>query len=317
MQRTSNTELRQLLLLWTMLGTAALIGAGLFAISDIRVDIPASATRAWTIVTGAGAGGAALLWIGWRRCGVALSSLALLACLGAIGSMISLPIATFSSGYTDDALAGADAALGLDWRAYFQFLIAHPYLRDMAKVGYYLFIPVSALLAMTMALLGHGERVLTCLTAATLAVFIALVALLFGPAAGPFVHFAIDPALIAGTNPNTLLTSDVIELARSGGMVTPLQMSGGLVSIPSIHTAGGLLTAWLAWREWRLRAALVPFTGALLIATPVDGSHYFVDMFAGAITAGIALRLALDIERRCARSFLSPATATAASPALV
>ncbi|HSI16732.1 MAG TPA: phosphatase PAP2 family protein, partial [Sphingomonas sp.] len=63
----------------------------------------------------------------------------------------------------------------------------------------------------------------------------------------------------------------------------------GLVSAPSFHTASAVLFIAAAW-PWRtLRWPLLALNVAMLISTPVEGTHYLSDMILGAAVAGVAL----------------------------
>ena len=63
----------------------------------------------------------------------------------------------------------------------------------------------------------------------------------------------------------------------------------GLVSAPSFHTAAGVLYIATAWRIRQLRWPVLGLNAAMLIATPVEGTHYLADMLLGALVAAVAL----------------------------
>jgi membrane-associated phospholipid phosphatase len=59
----------------------------------------------------------------------------------------------------------------------------------------------------------------------------------------------------------------------------------GLVCAPSFHTVAGVLYVMAAWPLARLRWIILVITVAMLLATPVEGTHYLTDMVVGALVA--------------------------------
>jgi hypothetical protein len=80
------------------------------------------------------------------------------------------------------------------------------------------------------------------------------------------------------------------ELLRSGLMKTiDLSSVQGLISIPSYHTVLGILLCW-AVRGTRLCPFAILVNSAMLLATPLVGGHYFLDLVAGAtVTVGAVI----------------------------
>ena len=71
----------------------------------------------------------------------------------------------------------------------------------------------------------------------------------------------------------------------------------GLVCAPSFHTVCGVLYIAFSWPVQRLRWFLLPLNAAMLLATPVEGTHYLSDMVCGlivAVTAYVGVRLAIN-----------------------
>ena len=59
----------------------------------------------------------------------------------------------------------------------------------------------------------------------------------------------------------------------------------GLVSAPSFHTAAAVIYIAAAWPRRELRGPLVAINVAMLLSTPVEGTHYLIDMILGAAVA--------------------------------
>jgi hypothetical protein len=86
----------------------------------------------------------------------------------------------------------------------------------------------------------------------------------------------------------------------------------GIITFPSLHAALAVIVSvalwpvrWLRWPILLLNAAmLVVLNAAMLVATPIDGSHYLTDVLAGVGLAALSLLLAHTIAARM--SFASP-----------
>jgi membrane-associated phospholipid phosphatase len=61
--------------------------------------------------------------------------------------------------------------------------------------------------------------------------------------------------------------------------------SEGIITFPSLHAALGVLFPAALWRVRKLRWIALTLNGLLLLATPVYGSHYMVDVAAGILVA--------------------------------
>jgi membrane-associated phospholipid phosphatase len=57
--------------------------------------------------------------------------------------------------------------------------------------------------------------------------------------------------------------------------------SEGVISFPSLHAALGLLFIFALWPVKYIRWVALVVNLLLIFATPVEGSHYFTDVFAG------------------------------------
>lgn len=191
--------------------------------------------------------------------------------------------------YVDDMLSAADAAMGVDWLAYFELIHSSPAViwglehvyATMAQVG---FIAIYGLI-----LTGHADRARYFIEAFFVT---ALICVVFGmgfPARAAVDQYVTN--LAAYTNFNTppgVYHIEVLDQLRTspGPIVMAPDAMPGLVTFPSFHTAGSLVLAVAFWRMW----AFIPaglFALATIASTPVFGGHYVVDLIAGALVAAI------------------------------
>jgi membrane-associated phospholipid phosphatase len=89
---------------------------------------------------------------------------------------------------------------------------------------------------------------------------------------------------------SALYQAELIPQLRSHGLqqihVEALQ---GVVCAPSFHAASGILFIAAGWRAAPLRWPILALNVAMLLATPVEGTHYLIDILMGAVVAVIAI----------------------------
>jgi membrane-associated phospholipid phosphatase len=88
----------------------------------------------------------------------------------------------------------------------------------------------------------------------------------------------------------------------------------GLISFPSFHSATAAIYAWATWRTPVVRWIGLALNLLMLIATPIHGSHYLVDVLAGLAVAVAAVAGTAWMFGRI-RPARAPALAVAGSPA--
>ncbi len=72
----------------------------------------------------------------------------------------------------------------------------------------------------------------------------------------------------------------------------------GIISFPSLHAALAVILVIALWPIPILRWLTLYLNLAVLLATPIDGSHYFIDVFAGIGVAVLCFFLAGKIAAR-------------------
>ena len=63
----------------------------------------------------------------------------------------------------------------------------------------------------------------------------------------------------------------------------------GIVTFPSFHAATAALYLWAFWPVRWFRPVAVVANVGMLLATPLGGGHYFIDVFAGIAVAAAAI----------------------------
>jgi hypothetical protein len=206
-----------------------------------------------------------------------------------IGATASYPVAAFSHGFADAALQRADATLRFDWLAWYRFTAAHASVQFASRLAYAMIYVSPAILLGYFALAGRAREARDFLAAVGLAAVITLVAFRFMPAVGPFAYLWHGP--ISYLPVSDLWQPQLIPELRQH-VAPPVDFGHlvGLVSAPSFHAAAAVLLIIFALPTPRIvRAVLLFVNAAMLLATPVEGTHYLTDMILGAAVAFAAI----------------------------
>jgi hypothetical protein len=208
--------------------------------------------------------------------------------MAAAGTLSYLMVST-NARLVDATLAAWDHALGFDWLRLAAWLQSRPDLETPLHFAYASGLPQIVFVVLFLGFSGRAAQLDTFMRLFILATLATV--LLSGPfpAAGSAKYFA------AGTPMTDIVASmSHFEPLRDGRMRDiPLGLTQGLISFPSLHTVLAVLLVH-AMRGTVLLPAFVALDTAMIVATPVDGGHYLVDVLAGALLAGVLIVL----ERR-------------------
>lgn len=207
-----------------------------------------------------------------------------------LGVVASYPAAAVTSGFADAGLARVDALLHFDWTAWYRVVAASPALQHLGAMAY------AAIYVTPMVLIGyfaiHQRRAEARRFLGTfwLAVVLTLALFPLFPAEGPLAYLWHGPIPYMPTS--ALYQEQLITALRTHEM-TDIDLGAlrGLVCAPSFHTASAVVFAAAAWPVPWLRRVVVPINLAMLLATPVEGTHYLADMIGGALVALAAIAI--------------------------
>lgn len=229
-----------------------------------------------------------------------------------LGVVASYPAAAATTGFADSALARIDAALHFDWVAWYAVVAASPWLQHLGVAAY------AAIYVSPMGLIGyfaiHQRRAESRRFLGTfwLAVVLTLALFPLFPAEGPLAYLWHGPIPYM---PTSALYQEQLITALRAHRMTDIDLGAlrGLVCAPSFHTASAVVFMAAAWPVPRLRWVIVPVNLAMLLATPVEGTHYLADMIIGALVAlaAIAIVRLAEPDRMLA---VGPGCHTLASP---
>jgi len=189
----------------------------------------------------------------------------------------------------DATLAKLDALLGFDWTAYLLLIDRHPFLNDwVLRPAYMSIFWQPGAIAVVLVALGRSRDALALTAAMILGVMACSTVATLMPAYGAYHQMGITAAMHPHltdlvTLDSAAATLDWLRLDNPVGIMPAYK--NGLISFPSFHATCAVLCTWAAWSVRPLRYGALALNTAMLVATPVHGSHYLVDVIAGALIA--------------------------------
>ncbi|MGH6664628.1 MAG: phosphatase PAP2 family protein [Pseudolabrys sp.] len=237
----------------------------------------------------------------------ALGSTAQLMVFAAVGAPLSYVAAAAGLPLHDAAFDAMDHALGFHWRALFALMQDWPTLHIFMREIY-----LSLTLQMTavVLLLGFTGRLVWLRVYMLAFIFSALITIAISaalPAEGVWLHDGLtsaDPGLVPVSS-----TSWPAFLGLRDGTFRQLMAVGaeGIITFPSLHSALAVIMIAAFWPVRVARWIGLVLNVLMLVATPIDGSHYLVDVLAGIAIAWVSLVAARRLAERTQRPSLAAA----------
>jgi hypothetical protein len=306
--------------IWGLIAAVGAIVLAAPAVSGFYIDWPKFMVPALaSLALAAGA----WFYRGWRRdarLASGLESTAQVVVFAAVGAPLSYLAAAANLPLQDHALDVIDRALGFDWLALLAFMNDHPALYAVLRPIYLCLTPQMTAAVLCLAFTGR----LVWLRVYTLAfVFAALVTIAISavlPAEGVWPYYALTAAQSPHIVPAVETSWPVFHGLRDGSFRALVAVgSEGIITFPSLHAALAVILIAALWPVPVVRWVILGLNAVMLIATPIDGSHYFIDVFAGIIMALVCLLAARTLARRIVEPAreAAPAEPAARLPGLV
>lgn len=192
--------------------------------------------------------------------------------------------------YRDADFYAIDQALGLDRRAYLDFVNSRPLLAALAGYAYLALLPQFALVPMVLMVANQLPHLRRWMLAFGLALVATAAISVFTPAVAAFVYLDLTPQVYANISSTVYTHVPTLEALRAGTLHSiRLDNLEGLITFPSFHTAGALMFIWALCKVPYVRWPAIVINSALIAATPIDGAHYFIDLVGGALVAFAAI----------------------------
>lgn len=216
--------------------------------------------------------------------------------LSVIGGVASYEIAADTSGFSDALLAGSDGYLHFDWLALYGMVVRHPLLQQIGAAAYGSIYLSPWLMLTWMAWHGHRPAAHRFLLTFWLAAMLTLALFPLLPARGALQFLWHRP--IAYMPTAAFDQGTIIPVLRAHAIhAIDLGAVRGVVCAPSFHTVCAVVFMATAWPFAALRRIIVPLNLAMMLSTPVEGTHYLTDMLIGAIVAAVAILAVRTLTR--------------------
>ena len=262
-----------------------------FRAADLSFDLSSGATELLVV---AGCIAVAIYYRRWRPdpwISIGAETSAQLAVILTLGMLLSYPLAAAAFPYRDADLHAVDLWLGFNWRDYLHFFNEHPVIGMVGKIAYCSMRPQFLLVIGALVVTSRFIRLQQYIVAITLALIITLLVFAFAPAVASYAFLQVPPSDYANLAPSVPYEHiRHLEAMRTGAnFVISERNLEGLITFPSFHTVCGLLFIWALFPLRRLRWWVVALNVLMILATPIEGAHYFIDLIGGAVVAGLAI----------------------------
>jgi membrane-associated phospholipid phosphatase len=203
----------------------------------------------------------------------------------------------------DANLLALDRAAGLDFLPYMNFINDRPWLVGVLATTYRSIQWQTWLIVIGLPVAGYYRRVGEFICAFLFALAAAGCISALMPATGVYGALGLVPADYPNILPQAYYdTVHEVPALRDGSLrLLDVFRLGPVLTFPSFHAVCAILFIWSTW-PWRwLRSLSLVWNGAMLVSTPVGGGHYFVDVIAGAVIAGLSIYAATRISSALAQ----------------
>jgi len=219
-----------------------------------------------------------------------MEGVSLFALVSLLGAIASYPLAAGRHPFVDTELEGIDLKLHFHWLSWYEWIAAHAWAQIPERLAYLSIFVTPAMLIGYFAWTDRRAESRQFVATFWVAVVITLALFPLFPAAGPFA------TLWHGSAPymplSALYQAQVIEALRHHTIHDiDLGALHGLVCAPSFHAASAVVYVATAWRIPAMRWPIAGLNGVMLLATPIEGTHYLADILAGVSVACVALAL--------------------------
>ncbi len=209
-------------------------------------------------------------------------------------SVLNAMLLTVAGPRIDTLLAQADIALGLDWPGMMRAMADHPCLLKILHLAYGVLLPEISLAVVVLATLNRIPSLYRFILAVAIGALICIFVWTLFPAFGAMSVYHLDPALAARLNVpvDGAYGEALIRMLRDGPGHIASSNVKGLIGFPSYHAVLALLLIWYLRDVQWLRWPVLILNGIVIFATPIEGGHHWVDVFAAVPVTALSILLA-------------------------
>jgi PAP2 superfamily len=278
---------------WAAVATFCICAAILTCVAGLSVEFANWHIISWSAMLFVYLSRRYFISITWpRRAECAIETLVQLSMISVAAGCAQYALAALSSGYIDHALVAADAALGFDWVVLYEYMCANKSISAPLRLSYLAIFCSPFVLICWLCFSGRCDRARLWVMVYVVSLTITLVIFPFFPSKSALTHnFGADFTYMPATGD---WQAEIIDKLRSG--VNTKVFTGnmaGLIGFPSFHAAMAILLIWASISVPVLRVGMILVNTMMLIATPIEGAHYLVDVIGG---VGVAICSILCVQ---------------------
>jgi len=211
----------------------------------------------------------------------ALESTAQVMAFAAVAAPLSYLAASPAFPLRDAVFDSLDRALGFDWKGLLALMRRWPEFSEFMRIMYQSLSVQMTLVVLLLGFTGRLPWLRVYMLAFIFAALITIALSTLAPAEGVWLHYGIkaaDPAAVPVSH-----TSWPVFLGLRDGSFRSVMAVGseGIITFPSLHAALAVILIGAFWPLPIARWLAAGVNSLMLVATPIDGSHYFVDVLAG------------------------------------
>jgi len=206
----------------------------------------------------------------------------------------------------DKLFLGIDRTLGLDPKTILDFVNARPELARWLEAGYGLIRAPLLAIPIILGMTARLQRLQVFVLAFAVALILTLVTSALVPAIGTYYGLGIDASAMTNLD-SGIYAKQLRDIpALRDGSLRDLELFklAGIVAFPSFHAASAVLFAWALWPVRGFGPFALALNAVMLLATPVVGAHYVIDVVGGIAVAWasivVAARIAEGLQRAIA-----------------
>jgi hypothetical protein len=194
----------------------------------------------------------------------------------------------------DQAFLIIDRAMGMDPEPIARFVDAHPTIGHWLSVGYgfikWPLLAIPIIFTMTLRLV----RLQLFIAALCFALIVTIAISCLAPAIGTFYGMHLSPEGFPSLNTAMYAAQlrDIVALRNGTLRHLELFQLAGIVSFPSFHAASAVLYMWALWPVRGFASLSIAMNTLMILATPIVGAHYMIDVIGGILLAAGSIVLA-------------------------
>lgn len=286
-------------LIWTVVAAVAAIVLAAPLATRFYIEWPTFAAPIGACLALAAGGWFYRRWRPDPRLASGLESTAQLVAFAAVGAPLSYLAAAANLPLIDQAFDAIDRAAGLDWMTLLGWMNAEPALYAVLRPIYLSLTLQMTIVTLCLAYSGRLIWLRVYLLAFILAALVTIALSAVLPAAGVWPHYGLTQAASPHVLPAVSTSWPVFYGLRDGSLRALVAVgSEGIISFPSLHAALAVIVIVALWPIPVLRWVILALNLVMLAATPIDGSQYFIDVFAGIVIAALCVLAARAIAAK-------------------